>query len=94
MTLTKEVVEKWLDKIIKLHKQLYKARILTDDIWMCSDSMDIHLITGLEQIAEILGVEYYSTEWDVEGSQYKEKLYFDYKGVTVMQLGRTDGKNV
>ena len=92
--LTKESAEKWLDKIIKLQKQLNKARILTDDIYVCSENNNVHIYSGLEQVAEVLGVEYNSREWDVKNSSYDEELYFTYKGVEVIQLGRTDAKDV
>lgn len=84
--MTKEKIEKWLNKQIELRKKLVNSEDLTKKIRTVSsvNESEIHIYKGLGIIAETLGKE---LETVCRGDDnYPIERYFYYKDVKVFAI--------
>lgn len=85
--MTKVEASSWLDEIIEFKTSLRKSfRSKEPEIFVMSDDECIMIYQGIEKLAEILEENLTIIPY---GDGYV-KIFFKYKGIEVMQIGRTE----
>ena len=84
--MSREKIEKWLNKQIELRQKIECSQELTAKICAVTgvDSKQLHIYKGLDIIADTLGVELITCTR--EGSQYPIERYFWYGDVKVFSI--------
>ena len=80
----KEKIKEWLDAVVDLDRKRRRLASLCSGIQLCSSREDTQLHTGIEKIAEAMGLELqHCVEEDRE---YPHRYKTVYRGVEFVQV--------
>lgn len=81
-----EKITAWVEKVAKAYNSVRNLKDYSEDVCFCESyrGNEVHIYSGLEYIAEMLGIELIYT--DRHDDDYPFEVSFVYKGVKFFQL--------
>lgn len=77
-------IKEWLDKLVANVKEANSLCEFNEQIFTCHQTRQVHLFTGIDIVADVMGLEL--KEVGRCDEQYRYKYFFMYKGIKFMQI--------
>lgn len=87
-----EKIKEWLDLVSEDFRRTNEHARFNSQIRTCHERDDVHLYSGIEIIAEVMGLEL--RRRDLPYEEYSHESYFIYNDVKFFQMYRKSEKDV